>query len=234
LFFWSSKAKAVSMNDLQKQIQSLSEQINLLKSQVVGAVIGAIVPQTTDSSFTSPSLTIRKGTTSAEVSAIQSTLKAEGYFTGNVTGYYGDITAEAVSNYQKAKNLPVTGVVNDTTLKELKLVLSKNDSCVTVSNNTVNKLKSNGYIVSSSTNSKLILNKGVKFNISDVNNNDISLQPLGGNAVTIACGCPGGCTESCSLGVVWVQGSSDPAITCEGNCSGNFCTTCTWGDAPEA
>lgn len=117
LVFGASKAQAVSMSDLQKQIQSLSEQVSLLKDQLVGAVASSLTAQTATTSnvAVSDAVIIQKGTTSTEVSIIQSALKAKGYFTGNVTSYYGDVTAKAVSSYQKVNSLPVTGIVDSAT-----------------------------------------------------------------------------------------------------------------------
>jgi peptidoglycan hydrolase-like protein with peptidoglycan-binding domain len=115
--FGASKAQAVSMSDLQKQIKSLNEQISLLKGQLIGTAVNSIANTTTVSNVANiaPSINIQKGTTSAEVSALQQALKEKGYFTGNVTSYYGDVTAKAVSSYQKAMGLPVTGIVDTAT-----------------------------------------------------------------------------------------------------------------------
>lgn len=65
------------------------------------------------------SLTLKKGTKGNEVIELQNRLKAEGFFTTNSTGYFGDITLKAVKAYQKAHKLPQTGLVGHLTIVEL-------------------------------------------------------------------------------------------------------------------
>jgi len=54
-----------------------------------------------------------------DVTAIQTQLVKLGYLTVSPTGYYGTATRNAVRTFQQKNGLPVTGTVNETTLKKL-------------------------------------------------------------------------------------------------------------------
>ncbi|MGB0561561.1 MAG: peptidoglycan-binding protein [Spirulinaceae cyanobacterium] len=62
---------------------------------------------------------MKQGDRGAEVTTLQQTLRAEGYFKGPVTGYYGPITAEAVRRFQQKHQLDVDGIVGDRTETKL-------------------------------------------------------------------------------------------------------------------
>lgn len=69
-----------------------------------------------------------EGAESNDVRQLQLVLKAAGHFTHpTATGYYGPITATSVSNYQKKKNIPATGIVNYATRKALNSDLGTYD-----------------------------------------------------------------------------------------------------------
>ncbi len=55
-----------------------------------------------------------------DVLQLQKRLEELGFFTNNCTGYFGDLTKTAVSNFQTANGLKSTGVVDEETLKKLK------------------------------------------------------------------------------------------------------------------
>lgn len=57
------------------------------------------------------------GSRGEEVSKIQTRLKSWGYFSGEVTGYYGSQTTEAVKRFQKKHGLSATGVADRKTLE---------------------------------------------------------------------------------------------------------------------
>ncbi len=56
--------------------------------------------------------TLTVGSTGDAVNHLQNLLKFLGYFTVNVTGYFGSITKAALINFQKDYGLPQTGVVD--------------------------------------------------------------------------------------------------------------------------
>jgi peptidoglycan hydrolase-like protein with peptidoglycan-binding domain len=60
-----------------------------------------------------------------EVRDLQARLAALDWFFGDVTGDYGDLTAEAVSGFQEKRGLPATGVVDGRTLKRLHAMTSE-------------------------------------------------------------------------------------------------------------
>ena len=67
--------------------------------------------------------TLQKGDSGPQVKALQNALKNLGYYTGSLDSSFGYSTATAVSDFQRANSLTVTGIANPTTLK--KLVSSK-------------------------------------------------------------------------------------------------------------
>jgi len=63
----------------------------------------------------------KKGETSEQVRYIQTALKKLGHFQyPEITGYYGDVTVNAVKAFQKAAGVKVTGVADDATIALLK------------------------------------------------------------------------------------------------------------------
>ena len=63
--------------------------------------------------------TLQSGDSGDQVKALQLRLKELGYYTTTVDSDYGYRTASAVSAFQSANNLTVTGTANPTTLKKL-------------------------------------------------------------------------------------------------------------------
>ena len=72
------------------------------------------------------------GSRGEEVSKIQTRLKSWGYFSGEVTGYYGSQTTEAVKRFQKKHGLSATGVADQKTLALIGI--SSSSSGASVSN----------------------------------------------------------------------------------------------------
>lgn len=63
--------------------------------------------------------TLSIGMTDTQVTALQKRLKADGYFSGPITGYYGSQTKAAVNKYQSSHGLAQAGVVGPATRKLL-------------------------------------------------------------------------------------------------------------------
>ena len=63
--------------------------------------------------------TLKKGDSGVQVKALQKRLKELGYYKDYVDGDYGLATAAAVSDFQRANKLTVTGTANPTTLKKM-------------------------------------------------------------------------------------------------------------------
>ena len=58
---------------------------------------------------------LRRGNTGSEVATLQAKLKALGYYTGNVTGYYNQDTEDAVEYFQAANGLVIDGIAGQNT-----------------------------------------------------------------------------------------------------------------------
>lgn len=66
----------------------------------------------------------KMGSVGGEVSQIQSVLKDEGYYTGNIDGIFGTKTKNAVIAFQKANGLTADGIVGSATLSALNITQS--------------------------------------------------------------------------------------------------------------
>ncbi len=63
------------------------------------------------------------GSSGTEVEEIQRVLKERGLFTGQITGYYGSQTQQAVMKFQRQQGLRQTGIADDATLKRLGITI---------------------------------------------------------------------------------------------------------------
>lgn len=64
-------------------------------------------------------MVLRRGSRGTSVTQLQNTLKAQGFYPGPVTGYYGGLTEEAVRKFQQAQGLLVDGMAGFKTLSAL-------------------------------------------------------------------------------------------------------------------
>ncbi len=65
------------------------------------------------------------GSSGSEVKAIQQALKDRGLFSGEVTGYYGEQTRQAVVKFQKQQGISQTGTAGAQTLKALGITIGE-------------------------------------------------------------------------------------------------------------
>ncbi|MEB3826315.1 peptidoglycan-binding domain-containing protein [Phormidium sp. CCY1219] len=83
----------------------------------------ALIPLGLTASFlgmSSPALALlRQGESGKEVNQIQYRLQELGYFQTDISGYYGDITKQAVKHFQKENGLTPDGIVGPQTLAAL-------------------------------------------------------------------------------------------------------------------
>lgn len=85
-----------------------------------------VVPRQPSPSSSKPSsdntapVVYKTGSQGDMVKTIQTRLKELGYFLEDITGYYGDVTADAVKSFQKQAGLTQTGKTDETTLLRLK------------------------------------------------------------------------------------------------------------------
>lgn len=69
---------------------------------------------------------LKVGSRGNEVKEVQTELKNLGYFTySKATGYYGQLTKEAVKLFQRANGLPADGIVGNQTYKALKAMAAR-------------------------------------------------------------------------------------------------------------
>ncbi len=88
----------------------------------------------TSSNKSKPSFILKTGDRGQKVSQLQQQLTELGYFKHAVTEYYGPTTTASVQAFQKAKQLPVTGNLDQNTLNDiLKELKQKNLSAGTSS-----------------------------------------------------------------------------------------------------
>lgn len=88
---------------------------NFHKSSLMGIrrpSVGAVVPQAAAG-------TLAPGAEGRAVTALQSALAAQGFDPGGIDGEFGPGTSAAVSKFQRAHNLPVTGIADPATLQRL-------------------------------------------------------------------------------------------------------------------
>ena len=75
-------------------------------------------PEQPDQDLPGPAL-LSPGDEGAEVKDLQARLKQIDWFEADVTGFYGDVTTEAVRGFQAKREIPVTGEVDQRTLDRL-------------------------------------------------------------------------------------------------------------------
>ncbi|MFK3960873.1 peptidoglycan-binding protein [Guptibacillus hwajinpoensis] len=97
-------------------------QPSLVKKAITGSALVAgvmfVQPDGAEAAFGDQEL--KQGMNNQDVKELQDVLKAKGYFTYHTsTGYYGPITKDAVSQFQQAVGLKVTGVATTDTLQKL-------------------------------------------------------------------------------------------------------------------
>ena len=85
--------------------------------------IAAAVDKAGGSSSGSSNTNMKLGSTGTAVSALQQNLTTLGYYYGDVTGHYGNLTQQAVKKFQKAKGLTQDGVASTATLNAITSAL---------------------------------------------------------------------------------------------------------------
>ena len=82
--------------------------------------------------------TLKSGDSGAQVKALQTRLKALGYYNTTIDSAYGYRTVAAVSDFQRANGLTVNGIANPATLRKLVSSSAISASAANKNNNTNN------------------------------------------------------------------------------------------------
>ncbi len=94
-----------------------------LKLIAISVILIFTFSMASSSVFAASKPVLRKGMSGAAVKTLQLNLQKLGFFSGNATGYFGDITVTAVKKFQKKYNIPVTGVVATLTHNKIDSLL---------------------------------------------------------------------------------------------------------------
>jgi murein L,D-transpeptidase YcbB/YkuD len=102
------------MQSIQTQLGQLEAQVNAGSGSGISANASAIIATSSGASYNFTEL-LTVGSQDAEVTALQNRLTVLGFYSGPITGYYGSLTGQAVSKYQTAHSIAVTGYVGPST-----------------------------------------------------------------------------------------------------------------------
>ncbi|NER28272.1 MAG: hypothetical protein F6J89_11720 [Symploca sp. SIO1C4] len=75
---------------------------------------------TTSGTGSIAAIELRRGSSGAAVTQLQTRMRALGVYAGPVTGNYGRLTETAVRNFQQSRRLPITGIADTNTLAALQ------------------------------------------------------------------------------------------------------------------
>ncbi|MBR6764887.1 MAG: peptidoglycan-binding protein [Clostridia bacterium] len=99
--------------------------------------------------------TLRYGDTGAQVKNLQNDLKKLGYFSGEATGEFGNVTKQAVIKFQKAYSLTADGIAGTKTLAKIKSAVSGKTNSSTSSSSSSSSASSSGVTVSGYTSANM-------------------------------------------------------------------------------
>lgn len=91
--------------------------------EITLALVDRLLGKNTGSSPASPSASggvLKEKSEGGDVTQLQKDLKKLGYFSGEATGYFGEITTAAVKKFQKSNGLAADGVAGSSTLALVK------------------------------------------------------------------------------------------------------------------
>ena len=93
----------------------------------INAAINGTSGETSGSGSGTSTTTLKSGSTGEAVRTLQENLKTLKFYTGSITGSYGNLTKEAVRKFQKANNLDADGVAGAKTLNKITAKITGKD-----------------------------------------------------------------------------------------------------------
>ncbi|MBM3257491.1 MAG: peptidoglycan-binding protein [Candidatus Liptonbacteria bacterium] len=115
------KTLQTKLTQMLSELQAMQGTLQALVSKVAGS-LSAVKPSTSAASTAAISggkhkfnSSLSIGSKGEDVTALQQRLTAEGYYSEEVTGFFGSLTKQAVIKYQKAKGLTQSGTVDAST-----------------------------------------------------------------------------------------------------------------------
>ncbi|MBR1409305.1 MAG: peptidoglycan-binding protein [Clostridia bacterium] len=126
----SAVAAFQSANGLSADGIAGSKTLNAINNKSSGSSSSASSASSASSSSGSSSsgTMLKYGVQSEAVRSLQQNLKTLGYYSGSVTGNYGNLTKEAVASFQRANGLSADGIAGSKTLSAVSQKLSSSSS----------------------------------------------------------------------------------------------------------
>lgn len=90
-------------------------QVNGIAGPQTQAALYGTSGSTTSSGVGTTYATLQRGSSGSAVNNLQNRLKALGFYTASVTGYYGDVTETAVRDFQRSRGIQVNGIAGPQT-----------------------------------------------------------------------------------------------------------------------
>ena len=120
----------------EKAVEKFQKSRGLTQDGVVGTTtlnaIASALKSTGNSSASSSGTTVggalREGDSGTAVTELQTMLKKLGYYYGDITGNFGDLTRKAVRAFQDKENLTVDGIAGPATLNKLRSLTGSSSS----------------------------------------------------------------------------------------------------------
>ena len=119
----------------QKAVEKFQKSRGLTQDGVAGtttlnAIAGALKSIGSSSASTSGSVggALREGDSGTAVTELQTMLKSLGYYYGDITGNFGDLTRKAVRAFQDKEGLTVDGIAGSATMNKLRALTGSSSS----------------------------------------------------------------------------------------------------------
>lgn len=112
----------------EKAVLEFQEKYNLLQDGIAGSQTLKAIQEVlgNDQSLRRANgIILKKGMESSTVSDLQESLKKLGYFTGDITGFFGELTESAVIRFQREHGLSADGIPGANTYSKIEFLLNR-------------------------------------------------------------------------------------------------------------